>query len=421
MPLKSWHVVTLVCVASTILVMLELPAATRVSLATASLATGVAALALMAVAAILGARWSPVESLFGGLDRVYLVHKWLGIWALGLASFHLAFKAGMRGWETAAIMSLPDGWPRFVRQFSYIGLMFVLLLALNRNIPYSVWRWWHKLSGLALLVVVLHWLSIKQPTALASPAGLWLAGLSLLGLAGAAYKLLFYRLLAGNAEYEVTAIKHGAAAIRLDLKPVRERIDFTPGQFGFLRMHEDGLREPHPFTIASADDDQGRVSFAIRSIGDFTTRLVGSAKVGMRAQIYAPHGRFTRNREAPREVWIGGGVGISPFLAWLDDAGAGGFDKATLFYFYTPGRDFPEVARMQAMAQEHGVELVPVPGGPADTAFTRRFAEICATVPPAELDIAFCGPQGLLHQVRKAMRDHGVPEERLRHELFQFR
>ena len=45
-------------------------------------------------------------------------------------------------------------------------------------------------------------------------------------------------------------------------------------------MNEDGLREPHPFTIAAADNAQGQVSFAIRSIGDFTTRLVASAKVG---------------------------------------------------------------------------------------------------------------------------------------------
>jgi predicted ferric reductase len=44
---------------------------------------------------------------------------------------------------------------------------------------------------------------------------------------------------------------------------------------------------------------------------------------------------------AQREVWIAGGVGISPFVAWLQAEAAGGFDKVTLFYFYTPGREFP--------------------------------------------------------------------------------
>ena len=39
----------------------------------------------------------------------------------------------------------------------------------------------------------------------------------------------------------------------------------------------------------------------------------------MRADLYAPYGRFKRAVQAEREIWIGAGVGISPFIAWLDD------------------------------------------------------------------------------------------------------
>ena len=37
------------------------------------------------------------------------------------------------------------------------------------------------------------------------------------------------------------------------------------------------------------------------------------------------------------------------------------------------------------------------------------------------VQISFCGPQGLLDQVRQLMRETGVAEDRLQHELFEFR
>lgn len=421
MQIKSWQLITGLVMASGLLVAAEIPAVTWWSTAALSLTTGVAALSLMAAAAILGARWRWVESCFGGLDRVYLAHKWLGIWALGLASFHLVFKAGLPAWETAAILTLPAAWTRFLRQFSYVGLMFIVLLALNRNIRYSVWRWWHKLSGALFVVVILHWLSFKTPIALASPAGIWLSALATLGLIAAFYKLLLYRLLSRRAEYRIVSLVPGPAAVHMQLEPVGRGIDFVPGQFGFLRMQQPGLREPHPFTIAAAQGGHGRVDFVIRALGDYTGHLIANARVGMHAEIEAPFGRFARHVNSPREIWIGGGVGISPFVAWLKEGAAGGFEKVTLFYFYTPGREFPKVEVMQALARERGAELVAVAGGPSDPAFADRFASVCSEADPADVDIAFCGPKGLLPHVRARMREHGVPQANLHLEYFEFR
>lgn len=421
MQLRSWQVITFLVAVSTLLVGIELPAGARFGTAGLSLACGVSALALMAAAAVLGARWTGVEVAFGGLDRVYLAHKWLGIWALGLASVHLLFKAGVPEWQTAAILELPKGWPRLLRQLSFLGLMFIVLLALNRNIAYGTWRWWHKLSGPLFVVVVLHWLSFKQPLPLASPVGAWLLALSALGIAGAAWKLLLYPLLTRSAEYRVVSITPGAAAIHMELEPVKAGIDFHPGQFGFLRMNAQGLREPHPFTIATGKRGDGRVEFVIRALGDYTNRLVADARVGMHAQIQAPFGRFARHAGARREIWIGGGVGISPFIAWLKDQATGPLHSVTLFYFYTPGRDFPELEVMRAMAAARGAELVGVPGGGADPAFVERFAAICREGDPAGIDIAFCGPKGLAPKIREQMRANGVPDANLRYELFEFR
>ncbi len=420
MQLKSWQLVLFIVVVSFMLTAAEIPSADRFTTAAISLSAGVAALSLMAVAALLGARWGFIETCFGGLDRVYQAHKWLGIWALVFASLHFLFKAGIKEWEVAAIITLAPDLTRLVRQLSYVALVFIIMLALNRNIPYNVWRWWHKLSGPLFLIAIVHWLSFKSPIALSSPAGLWLAFVSMLGVSAAVYKLLLYRFVSNHAEYEVDGISPGAGAVHMQLTPVGKAIDFEPGQFGFLRMKEEGLREPHPFTIASAKSEDGRVDFLIRSLGDYTERLIANTKVGMRADIYAPYGRFKRSQTAKREVWIGGGVGISPFVAWLKDE-ANHFNRVTLFYFYTPGRDFPAVELISEMAQKRGAELVPVADGPASPVFLQRFAEIAGEADPAEVEVSFCGPKGLLSKVQGQMRENGIPESNLRHEYFEFR
>ena len=191
MRLGSRSLIIPVVLASFGLTASAVPGSTWPTTAMLSLGSGVAAVSLMALAAVLGARWKAVESLFGGLDRVYETHKWLGVWALVFASVHLVFKAGTPEWQTAVILPLPGAATRLVRQLSFVSLMLIVLLALNRKIPYRTWRWWNKLSGPLFLIVIAHWASFKSPIVLASPAGAWLAVLSLLGVMGAAYVQMF--------------------------------------------------------------------------------------------------------------------------------------------------------------------------------------------------------------------------------------
>lgn len=152
------------------------------------------AVSLMALAAVLGARWKINVEIAIRRSGPFTSNKWLGVWALVFASVHLVFKAGTPAWEAASILPLPGAVTRLVRQLSFVSLMLIVLLALNRKIPYRTWRWWHKLSGPLFLIVIAGPVS-KSPIVLASPAGTWLVLLSLLGVMGQAYKLVLYPLL----------------------------------------------------------------------------------------------------------------------------------------------------------------------------------------------------------------------------------
>ncbi len=50
--------------------------------------TGLWAFALMSLAMVLATRPARLEGAFGGMDRIYRVHKWAGILAIGLAALH---------------------------------------------------------------------------------------------------------------------------------------------------------------------------------------------------------------------------------------------------------------------------------------------------------------------------------------------
>ncbi|WP_025127457.1 ferric reductase-like transmembrane domain-containing protein [Pseudomonas sp. PH1b] len=417
--MKTWHTIIGILLITTFTLLLEIPADTWLTSATLSLVLGSAALAYMAVSCLLASRWGFVERLFGGLDRVYEAHKWLGIWALAFASYHLVFKANLEQWNSVPILELSKYWTRMVRQLSYVALGLIVLLALNRNIPYSQWRWWHKLSGPLFLIVILHWLSFKSPIALDTPSGIWLTVLCTLGVLGALYKLLLYPWVAKVGEYRVTSVKVEKHSLHLELTPEGRGFPFKAGQFAFLSLQEKGLREPHPFTIASAEAHDGRIEFVIRALGDYTQRLRQQVKVGMRADIYAPYGRFKRPEAGTREIWIGGGVGISPFISWLQDASAGQFDKATLVYCYNPSRAFPSVDALQGMAQARGATFVGNSGGVEALAQTLKRA--AAETDPKEIQISFCGPKGLLGRVRELMSECRIPEGNLHYEFFEFR
>ncbi|WP_339771572.1 ferredoxin reductase family protein [uncultured Paraglaciecola sp.] len=419
MTVKTWQVISSIVLITTISVLLQIPNETWGTAATASLVLGASALACMATSCTLSSRWGFVEKLFGGLDQLYQTHKWLGIWALVFAVYHFVFKANLDSWDASPILELPKYWARLARQLSIVALGFIVLLALNRNIPYHVWRWWHKLSGPLFLIVILHWLSFKSPITLDSSAGIWLALICAIGVMAAFYKLVLYPLLASGGEYKVVAVSHGNKAVHLELAPVNRSFAFEAGQFGFLALKEAGLREPHPFTIASAPTNTGNIHFVIRALGDYTHKLSEQVKVGMVADVYAPHGHFKRMPDAQTEIWIGAGIGISPFISWLEDKSIGHFESATLVYCFDPSRAFPSVERIQEMAADSGVRFVPNPSDGDALAETIR--RVATEVSPQQVQISFCGPKGLLKHVEELMKANNIPAKNIRYEFFEFR
>ncbi|BCL76540.1 hypothetical protein JHS3_22760 [Jeongeupia sp. HS-3] len=390
------------------------------SLGYVSLASGCISLVLMAAAILLATRWRWIEAPLGGLDQVYNSHKWLAIWALAFASIHLVYKAKLPDAPNIVIWQVEPFWTRSLRGYAFLGLMLTIILALNRKISYDRWRWMHRLSGPIFVVVALHWLTIKSPISPSSPLGLWLWFWVLIGTFGFSYKWLLYPLMGKRHRYRVETAERDERTLSLVLAPINTPLQFKAGNFAFLSFVVSGLREPHPFTIATAPDAQGRLRFLIRNAGDFTAELNWKAKPGMEVDVYGPYGDFVRDtsRCGP-ELWIAAGVGIAPFLSWLHSLDADTVHRAHLLVLRGNER-FPEASALRALAGEKGVKLDLLEAGSSRHAKSERLASLIANAAD-DTEVYFCGPAALRDKLVKAITQRGLPMAQFHFELFDFR
>ena len=119
---------------------------------------------------------------------------------------------------------------------------------------------------------------------------------------------------------------------------------------------------PHPFTIASADRGDRTISFQIKALGDYTRGLADRLQAGTGRAVEGPYGRFDIARRNPRaqQIWIAGGIGVTPFLAWLESlqANPGNAPAADLHYCTRDRAADPFVARLESLcASLPGVRL----------------------------------------------------------------
>lgn len=84
------------------------------------------------------------------------------------------------------------------------------------------------------------------------------------------------------------------------------------GQFAFVTS--DRRESAHPYTLASAWKDDGRIVFITKALGDHTSRLRERLKIGDPVTVEGPYGCFTFADQRARQIWVGGGIGIT--LLW---------------------------------------------------------------------------------------------------------
>lgn len=396
--------------------------------------TGYLAMGCMSLAMILAARPARLEKWLGGLDQFYRLHRKLGIAGMMLALLHWLLEIIPRwmvgqGWLTRPQRGGARGEPPPFAQWrdsaAELGewalylMLALVLVALWKRIPYRYFAKLHRLIPVAYLVLVYHsvvfmperfWSVVGGPVmALLMAGGVVAAVLSLAGMIG------FQRRALGH----VQSLRHHADhVLEVHCQLETPWAGHESGQFVFATFHRD--EGAHPFTVVSRWAGDGHLVLAIKELGDYTRTLPQRLAPGDPVTIEGPYGRFNFEGERERQIWVAGGIGITPFLSRMELLAQGGAGRRPVdLFFSTDEATEPLMTILRELAEKSGVRLhVVVP--PRDGYLT--IDGISAAAPnPEQAEVWFCGPTGFGDAVRSALMQRGLPARYFHQESFQMR
>jgi predicted ferric reductase len=282
---------------------------------------GLSALWLWAASLLMMLRPRALELACGGLNRLYYLHHACGTLAyLALLAHPLALAAGA-GWQGPAAQAMLFDWaPGLVMGWvALLALMLMLGATFWLPLGYAHWRRIHMLAAPAFVLAGVHALWLAP--GVAPVAFRVLSLLPLLG--GCAALVLRYLIVAGRVDthaYRVAEVSRAAPDVaEIALEPLAAPLHWRAGQFVFVaffdgrRFH--GCGEYHPYTVAGAEYPDGRLKLLVRALGD-CTRNIQRIEPGVPARVQGPFGGFLASYDAARaQLWIAGGIGITPFIA----------------------------------------------------------------------------------------------------------
>lgn len=308
---------------------------------------------------ILATRLDFLENLFGGLDKVYKIHRKVSILGAVLILLHpltLSLSSIKRG----IYYFLPVHNKTSVNLGVYSFWIFVIAILLTLfvrkiKLPYHLWKQTHKFLNLAMLVALLHVVTIQSDTSSFSPLGIWMNILIGLGVASGLYKTFFYNKFGPKYEYKIIKINRYSDIHDIYLKPTIDKLPHKIAQYVYVSFISDRIsKEEHPYCITSLPEDDS-LRLSIKELGDYTKKL-GSLKVGDRALIYGPYGQLGKNfnKHNMDSIFIGGGIGIAPFLSMFKKAGLTNNGALTsLFYCTKYKKDAVFEKELEELAETH--------------------------------------------------------------------
>ena len=397
--------------------------------------SGLLSIVFMSLTMFLATRPTWLEKPFGGLDRIYRLHKWSGILALTFGALHWLIKQssgmirGLIGTEGRLPKVKYDGLLEVMREFGadmgepalYIALA-MLVITLWRRFPYHLWRHLHRIMPVLYLMLAFHAALLAPPAYWTQPVGLVLgfflvlgAGASLLSLAG---------LIGRHRQVKavVTAIRQADDVTEVTCKLEGEWQTHRPGQFAFLTFSR--FEGAHPFTIASADRGDRTITFFIKALGDFTRRIAQQVEAGQPVIVEGPYGRFQLDRHSRKrsQIWVAGGVGVTPFLAWLE-ALHGGTEyavEADLHYCTRNRENDHFIGRLNTLCENlPGVRLHVHSAQHGD--LLKAESLMPPNTKPRNAEVWFCGPRGLADALKRGLKENGITALRFHQEAFELR
>jgi predicted ferric reductase len=180
------------------------------------------------------------------------------------------------------------------------------------------------------------------------------------------------------------------------------------------------LNESHPFTISSAPSEDD-LRLTVKASGDFTRYLFNHLQAGTDAVIEGAYGMFDYKLGSQKQIWVAGGIGLTPFLSFIRDMD-GNLDHDVDFYYtvrHTEEALYLDEIKAAAIANPRLKTHV-------------RFSATDGSLTVEEIienaggdlhgyDIYLCGPLPMIQAFTRKFQEHGVSGSNIHYEEFNFR
>jgi predicted ferric reductase len=387
---------------------------------------GLFGMGMFAINFVLATRAKWLEDLFGGMNKVYIAHHILGGLAFVLLLFHplfLAFRYLVydSGFSTAADLFLFSTDPAINFGIIALGLMQIfLVLTFFVNLPYQVWKFTHKFLALAFFFASLHVLFITSDVTYVKYLQWYTWFLVAIGAASILYRTILGTWLVPTRVFRVVSIRDEGPSIKeIALEPADGKpFNFVPGQFLFIGFPDTaGLEEVHPFSISSAPKEDGVLTLGIKALGDFTKEL-GKLKPGDRAVIEGPFGRTSYKYMGKRkQVWIAGGIGITPFLGMARSFTPDNGYEVDLYYSLVDRSEQAFVSELEEISRR-SPNLRFIPWYTKESGYLSGDVIIERSGGLADKDVILCGPPPMMASIKEQFKKWRVPAVNIHSEEF---
>ena len=383
-------------------------------LGTSGIVLSSTAMILMTVNIILATRPRWLEDYFGGLDRMYVTHRWTGTAAYGLLILH---------WFTFFELP-PESFGTALGSVALIGLSVLVILSLAPRIPklkewikipYDKWKLSHRFIGVFFIIGLIHYFFVHETS---TAADVYMLVFAFTGAALYLYRQLFQRSQV-REPYTVSAVNHPAPNVTevvLDADEGKPLIH-QAGQFLVVKFDEP-LAEAHPYTISSAPREQ-QLRLTMKDSGDWSGRVQERLKAGMSAEIEGSYGRFL-SRSDSEQLWIAGGIGVTPFLSMVRELAVN--PRKPIHFIYLAQNEDEAVFWDEFVAADaeypnfHAYRHLSV-----DKGFLKpqEAAEMVGGLDGKE--VLFCGPLAARESFQEGFEEMGLESGRFHFEEFRFR
>jgi len=377
---------------------------------------------LMSVSLFLSTRPKWAETYFGGLDKMYVTHRHTSTAALLLIFVHvLTVPISLSGWALGNYLAV----------VAFVGIVSIALVSLAPRIPYlnkltggtyEGWKNLKKYIGIFFILAFIHSLTISKPLD-AFIAINYVQVFFIIWSVSYLYTELLGGFFKKYVPYRVEAVNHpNGSTTEVVLRAKKDPIPRQrAGQFLFVRFpNEKNLNESHPFTISSAPgEDVLRLS--IKASGDFTRALFHELKAGADAIVEGAHGLFNYKTGDQKQIWIAGGIGVTPFLSFIRDMD-GNLNHDVDFYFTVR---HPEEAiftdEIEAAAKKNSRLKPHIRFSSTMGSLTIEHIVENAGGDVRGHHIYMCGPLPMVQAFEKKFLGLGVPSANIHFEEFNFR